>query len=189
MSVFDRALNLAPWALGCLFVAGIVHLSTILLMPHVATRDAYARLGGGPNRPTLIAADAEGVRPTPFDDPMAALAICRFDLTKGPMRIQANASGEHFLSLAFHDRASRIFYATTDRAAVRGKIDIVLLDAAQLAHLQAEDTEDSAPQELRLEAPSPYGFMLIRALVERESDRARAEAAVQAVSCRQEQAR
>ncbi len=186
MSRLDRALAIAPWALGCLFVAGIVHLTTILLMPHVATRDAYARLGGADAATTRVAQGADGARPMPFDDPMAALAICRFDLTKGPTRIQATVDGEHFLSLAFHDRASRIFYATTDRAAVRGAIDIVLVDERQLAQIEAEDAEDATPQELRLQAPSPQGFVLIRALAERESDRARAEAAVQSVVCRRE---
>ncbi len=188
MSALERLVGFAPWALGCLFVAGIVHLSTILLMPHVATRDAYARLGGQAGAAVAIAEDAHGARPAPFDDSGTALAICKFDLAQGPAHIQAHVDGEHFLSLAFHDRASRIFYATTDRAAVRGKIDIVLVDAHQLAQLEAEDSEDSASQELRLLAPSRQGFILIRSLIERDSDRARAQAAVQTVACRHERA-
>ena len=40
----DRTLGWFIYLLAVLVVAGLVHIVTILALPHVATRDSYARL-------------------------------------------------------------------------------------------------------------------------------------------------
>ena len=37
-------IRLGLWLLGALLLGGIVHLATVLLLPNVATNDAYARV-------------------------------------------------------------------------------------------------------------------------------------------------
>ena len=37
-------IRLALWLLGALLLAGIVHLATVLLLPRMASQDAYARV-------------------------------------------------------------------------------------------------------------------------------------------------
>ena len=182
MTMRVRQFRVLPWAAGCLLVAGIVHLSTILMIPRFAERDAYAALGGSTGGMTLLPSWSER-QSIPFQDPAAAMANCRFDLDQGPSRVRYVA-GETLVTLSFHDRTGRIFYSTTDRAGLRGRVDVLLLDAQQLDTLEATDPEDQAPQELRLVPPTRTGFVLVRSVAERPSAVPAALAAAQAVLCR-----
>ncbi|MGA8600226.1 MAG: hypothetical protein WB663_02345, partial [Beijerinckiaceae bacterium] len=76
-----------------------------------------------------------------------------------------------------------VFYATTDRSALRGKIDVAIVNTGQLEALESNDPEDQPAPELRLLAPAPTGFILVRALAERPNELPRAEARVTAVTC------
>ena len=182
MTKSGRSGAVLPWALACLFVAGIVHIVTVLAMPSLAREDAYARLGGSTAGVALLP-DAATAQSMPFQDPAAVMAVCRFDLDRGPARVRSLVNGDALVAISFHDRSGRIFYSTTDRAALRGKIDVLLVDAQQLDAIEASDPEDQAPQELRLVTPTRAGFVLVRALVEQVGGKAAATQAARAVSC------
>lgn len=186
MSLRDRLLGILPFAATIFFVAGIVHIVSVLAMPAVAPQDIVTRL-------SAVAPPGEGVvrlppatpgrEIMPYEDPSVALGFCRFDLSRGLYRVRTNIDGEHFIALSFHTRSGRVFYATTDRSALRGKIDVAIVNAAQLEALEANDPEDEPAPELRLVAPGPTGFVLVRALAERRNDLPSAEARVTSVSC------
>lgn len=183
----DRFFDYLPWAAATLLVAGIVHIVSVLLMPAVAPRDAYARLlaatkGAPANTLFILPPTKPGAEPLPFEDPAFAEAVCLYDLSKGLLRVATDAEGEDYLALSFHARAGRIFHAITDRAAIKGKIDVVIGDARQIDALQAA-SEEAPPQEVRLVAPTKRGFVLVRSLARRPSDRARARARLDAVTC------
>jgi uncharacterized membrane protein len=192
MTFKDRALDLLPWALAALLIAAIVHIVSVLLMPSVAPRDAYARLLEGAKTAQttsggVVVFDPAGANapPLPFEDPAMAEGVCLFDLSKGPLHLRASVDidDDDYLGISFHSAAGAIFHAMTDRASIKGKIDIVVGDARQIEELEADDVEDSPPQEIRLTSPSSHGFALIRALSKRPSDFERAKSSVQAVSC------
>lgn len=182
MSGVDRIFATLPWALGGLFCAGIVHLSSILMMPGVARNDAYAVIGGATSGVSLLP-DAAVAQTFPFQDPATAIGVCRYDLGAGPARIRTNVADDALVALSFHDRTGRVFYSTTDRAALRGRIDVLVVDSQQLDAIEANDPEDQAPQELRLVAPTRTGFILARALIERAGEEDTARKLVQAVAC------
>lgn len=184
MRARERDFSVLPWFIGCLFVAGIVHISSILMMPRLAEKDGYALLGGLTSSVTILP-DWATRQSMPYQDPAAVLATCRYDLDGGPTRVRYSA-GDNLVTLSFHDRTGRIFYSTTDRAALRGRVDIVLLDAQQLDTLEANDPEDQAPQELRLVPPTRSGFILVRSLADRPSAKATATKAAQSVLCKPE---
>jgi uncharacterized membrane protein len=160
------------------------------LTPTVAPHTAYARLSAA-----LAAAPrtARGVMPLdpvgpgaqllPFEDPAAAEGACLFDSTKGLLRLTAIVDGENFLSLSFHTASGETFHTLADRAAAKGRLDVVVGDARQIEELEAEDTDETPVEEIRVKAPSLRGFALIRALAKRPSDFERARASVEAVSC------
>ncbi len=185
MTLTDRLLSLLLYALGVLFVAGLVHLIAILSMPALAPNDAFTRLSAlaRPNQPVLLPRPLPGHELTPYEDPALAQAVCLFDLSRGSMHVHADVDHDGLLTLSFRSRNGRVFYALTDRAAVHGQIDIRVLTAAQLEAVEAEDDEDNPPQELRLVAPQMKGFVLIDALAARPSERAAAEARATSVSC------
>ncbi len=186
----DHTLERLAWTIAALLIAGVVHIVSILLMPSVATRDAYHRLlamaataqatqGGvalldpaSPSAPSL-----------PFVDPATAQGVCLFDLADGPFHLQAGVDGENYLGLSFHSATDVIFHAMTDRGATKGRIAVVIGDAQQIEDMEDNDSDNKQPQETRVAAPSRQGFVLIRALAKRPSDRGRAQESVKAVRC------
>lgn len=182
MTARERGPIVLPWALGAIFVAGIVHISSVLMMPQLAGNDAYVRLGGTTNGVTMLP-DPAIEQSMPFQDQRAEYAVCRYDLAQGPTHVRSEVNRDALVTMSFHDRAGRVFYSTTDKAALRGRIDIRLVTAQQLDQLEASDPEDEAPQELRLTPPTQLGFVLVRALIEQPGGRTAARAAARAVSC------
>lgn len=189
MKVLDRFFDALPWIAATAFIAGIVHIVSVLLMPELAPRDAFARLTAAAKNAettndgvTILAAAGPGEEIAPFEDPALAEGVCLFDLSKGLLRVRANAESEDFLAISFHARTGRIFHAMTDRSAIKGKIDIVVGDARQIEALESED-EDAPAHEVRVASPTKNGFVLIRSLAKRATDRDRAERRVRAVSC------
>lgn len=188
MTIPDRYLDLLPWAIATLFIAGIVHIVSVLLMPTVAPRDAFVRLAeiaaaGAPDGFTPLPPMAPGAEPLPFEDPAFAEAVCVYDLSKGLLRVSGPADGEDYLALSFHARGGRIFHAITDRSAIKGKIDIVIGDERQIEALESADIEDAPPQEVRLMAPTRRGFVLVRSFAKRTSDQERARDRLKSLKC------
>jgi uncharacterized membrane protein len=191
MKLADRATGLLPWALAVLLIAGVVHIVSVLLMPLVAPRHAYARLleaaksdaETARNGVMLFDPPAPGPQLLPFEDPAMAEGVCLFDVAKGPLRLRADIDSDDYLGFSFHDPSGAIFHSITDRASNKGKIDIVVGDARQIEEMEAGDSDGTPPPETRLTAPSPRGFVLIRALAKRPLDYERARASVEAVSC------
>jgi uncharacterized membrane protein len=193
MTLKERAFGILPWTIAALLIAGVVHIVSVLLTPWVAPRDAYARLrdAAKADRPAAAARNgvmlldptAPGAQLLSFEDPAMAEGVCLFDLAKGPLHLRADADGEDYFGLSFHRASGAVFHAMTDHAANKGKIDVVVGDARQIEEMEADDSDEALPQETRLTAPSPLGFVLIRALAKRPSDYQRARASVEAVSC------
>ena len=114
-------------------------------------------------------------------------SVCPFDLSQGGLRLHADVEGGGLLTFSFRTSAGQVFYSMTDLAAQQGKIDVVVLTAAQLEIVEAEDDEDDPSQDLRLVAPEPQGLVIVSALAVYQSNRADAEARVKSVVCAVEQ--
>ena len=187
MRMFDRLLGALPWLLAALFAAGAVHIVSILAMPALAPDDAYARLARivPRDRVVLLPRALPAHQVAPFPDPALVQSVCLFDTGRGPVRIRADAGASGFTGLSLHSRDGRIFYAMTDRSALDGKFDALVLDQAALDRLEAAEGDD-APQELRIVTPTDTGFVLLEALAVHPSEREENEARVAAMSCRNE---
>ena len=174
-----------PWLAGMFIIAGIVHIVSVLALPSLAAKDAFARLAAiAPAGKLVLLPDAApGREIVPFNDAQTAIAVCRYDLAAGPLRLKATIAGDSLLSFAFHQKQGLVFYSMTDRAAVRGRIDIVVATPAQIEALEAADNTDEPVQDLRLATSPAEGYVLLRALAERPGDMARARAQLQGVVC------
>lgn len=185
----DRLLDYAPWALATLLIAAIVHLVSVLTMPVLAPNDAFARLSayaraaGAEGTLFYLPAPQPDAQLLPFEDPGFAEAACLFDLSKGLFHVRAPVAGDDLLAFSFHGMGGRIFHALTDRAAIKGRVDIVIGDARQIEALAAADAEGAVPQEVRIVAPTLKGFMLARSLSKRPSDAERARGALSSIRC------
>ncbi len=167
-----------------LILAGIVHLSAVLAMPWLSERDAFSRL-----QPTLTADKSELVSAPaandtwlPHPDPALAVSACAYNLNEGPVRISAN-TGVLFQSLSFHAKGGGAFFAITDRAAVRGVLELVVMTRRQLDEALASEDEDEPSSDVRIVAPQREGLIVVRVLATYPSLRQVAEEAAKSVSC------
>ena len=149
-------------------LAALVHFVVLLAIPMSARHDAYARIAE--LGPTFATQPLPPVSPTsrlfPFMDPAVASAACRFDLSGGPARVTLPLRRGAFASLSFHSRRGAVFYALGDKAATHGKIEALIVTAAQLRALIAQDDEDNPSEDLRIVSPTPEGFVLARVFSE-----------------------
>jgi uncharacterized membrane protein len=155
-------MRLLGWGLAGLLLGGIVHLATILLLPRTATQDAYARLTPltAINRMALLPTPAAESTLLPFMDPAFAVAVCRYDLGGGPLKLQAPVS-QPYTSVSFYTRRDIAYYAINDRAAGRRTIELDLMTAEQRADLQS-DEEMTAADRLIVTSPTPTGLIVVR---------------------------
>ena len=82
------------WLLAGVLLGGIVHLVAVLILPRTATQDAYSRLT--PVAPVNAVASVPQPSPQseamPFMDPAFATAVCRYDLSDGPIKLTVPVS-------------------------------------------------------------------------------------------------
>lgn len=145
-------------------LALIAHLTAILIMPWTSERHAAERLAmttSAENAQLIVGPGLETWLPLP--DPAVAVAACAFDLAEGPFRFTTEASSL-MKSVAFHSRGSGIFFAVTDRAAIEGMLDIVVMTQAQRDLFDAMEVEENERNTLRVVAPEREGFAIIRVL-------------------------
>lgn len=145
-------------------LGAIVHLATVMLLPRTATQDAYARLM--PASPVNAVVPLPPPTPDgalmPFMDPAFAAAICRYDLSQGPLKFAVPVSPA-YTSVSFYTRNDIAYYAINDRAAGRRTIELELMTSEQRAELP-DDEEVTAADRLIVESPTTTGLIAIRAL-------------------------
>jgi uncharacterized membrane protein len=172
------------WIVGGLMLGGLVHLTTILALPRTASRDAYARLA--PLVPVhgfaLLPAPTPEASSVPFMDPAFAVAACRYDLTKGPIKLTVPVS-QAYTSVTFYTRYDVAYYAINDRAAGRRSIDLDLMTTKQRDDLP-DDEEVTAADRLIVESPSLTGLIVARAFAPEPSLLPAATAALRAAQCK-----
>ena len=190
----ERLLPFATSGVIALLVAGLTHFVAILILPSVATRDAYSQLAarfgtvaGLPAGMIPLPPSRPGDDIVPFRDPATVQALCFFDLTKAALRIRTKTDDDRLLMLSFHTTEGRVFYAMTNRAALKQSIDIRLVSASQLKDVEAGDAEDQIlPSELRLKSPTLKGLVVATALVARPSEAMAARERIKAITCEPE---
>lgn len=169
--------------LGGALLGGVVHLATVIILPRTATQDAYARLTPVAPVNTVVALPIPSPDKAimPFMDPAFASAVCRYDLSEGPLKLTVPVSPA-YTSVSFYTRYDVAYYAINDRAAGRRVIELDLMTAAQ--HEQVpEDEEVTAADRLIVESPTPTGLIAIRAMAPEPGLMPVAQSAVAASRC------
>jgi uncharacterized membrane protein len=172
------------WIAGGLVLGGVVHLVTIMWLPRTATQDAYARLT--PVAPVngfkLLPAPTPADSTMPFMDPAFATAVCRYDLTKGPVKLSVPVS-QAYTSVTFYTRYDVAYYAVNDRSASRRAIELDLMTTKQHDDLP-EDEDVTSADRLIVESPTMTGLIVARAFSPEPSLLPTATAALTGAQCR-----
>jgi uncharacterized membrane protein len=117
----------------------------------------------------------------PFMDPAFASAVCRYDLSEGPLKLTVPVSPA-YTSVSFYTRYDVAYYAINDRAAGRRIIELDLMTPAQREQVP-EDEEITAADRLIVESPTPTGLIAIRAMAPEPGLMPAAQSAVAASRC------
>ncbi|MGO4572831.1 DUF1254 domain-containing protein [Microvirga sp. 2TAF3] len=168
---------------GLVLAAG-VHVAIIFAAPYFAENDAFGRLQDTltEDQAQLISLPGDVKTWLPLPDPATAVAACAFDLADGPVRVTAK-TGQEFLSISFHTKTRGVFFAVTDRAAIRGELELVVMTPRQLDEASAAEDENEPSRDVRIVAPQEQGFVVVRVAAPTPSLRPRAEETAKSVSC------
>lgn len=164
-------------------IGGIVHLVSVLALPRIATQDAYSRLTAitTVNAVTALPLTEPGKATLPFMDPAFALAVCRYDLSNGPIKLAVPVS-QSYTSVSFYTRSDVAYYAINDRSAGRRVIELDLMTEAQHAELP-EDEDVTAADRLIIDSPTPTGLIVLKALAAEPGLMPQAQASLAAAQC------
>jgi uncharacterized membrane protein len=114
-------------------------------------------------------------------DPAFASAICRYDLSQGPLKLSVPVSLA-YTSVSFYTRYDVAYYAINDRAAGRRLIELNLMTVEQHNQMP-EDEEITAADRLIVESPTLTGLIAIRSLAPEPGLMAMAQRAIVSAQC------
>jgi uncharacterized membrane protein len=166
---------------GTLLAAGAIHICAILLVPVFAQADGWSRLSpfAGDDRfseiPIVDAGKIAGL------DPLFINAVCRFDLTDDPEGITVEAR-DRFWSLALYDPTGAIVFSLNDRTALDGRLDMIVVDAAQSAKLKRAPSQE-VEQTIIAESPSEELIAVLRLFAPTRSAQADARSVLARAEC------
>ena len=165
-------------------LGGVVHLVSVLALPRIASQDAYSRLTPITklNAVTALPLADPGNTLMPFMDPAFATAVCRYDLSGGPIKLAVPVS-QSYTSVSFYTRSDVAYYAINDRSAGRKVIEPDLMTEAQHAALP-EDEDVTAADRLIIDSPSTTGLIVLKALAAELSLMPQAQASLAASTCK-----
>jgi uncharacterized membrane protein len=174
------------WLLAGALLGGIVHLVAVLVLPRTATQDAYSRLTpvAPVNTVTAVPQPVPQNEIMPFMDPAFASAVCRYDLTDGPIKLSVPVSAA-YTSVSFYTRGGVAYYAINDRSAGRRLIELELMTNDQRNRLPEEE-DVTAADRLIVESPSNTGLIMMRALAPEPGLMPAARAVLNTATCRQQ---
>jgi uncharacterized membrane protein len=122
-----------------------------------------------------------GNTPMPYMDPAFATAVCRYDLSGGPIKLTVPVS-QAYTSVSFYTRNEVAYYAINDRSAGRRVIELDLMTEAQHAELPEEEDVTSADR-LIIDSPTTTGLIVMKALAAEPGLMIQAQASLAASNC------
>jgi uncharacterized membrane protein len=161
----------------------IVHLVSVLALPRIATQDAYSRLTPITklNAVTVLPPADPTNTLMPFLDPAFAVAVCRYDLSAGSIKLTVPVS-QAYTSVSFYTRNEVAYYAINDRSAGKKVIELDLMTEAQHNELP-EDEEVTAADRLIIDSPTPTGLIVMKAMAPEPGLMPQAQASLTASRC------
>ncbi|MCP4615882.1 MAG: DUF1254 domain-containing protein [Bradyrhizobium sp.] len=176
-------IRLAFTIIAGVLLGGIVHLVAVLALPRIATQDAYSRLTPTTklNAVTQLPIADPTNAPMPFMDPAFAIAICRYDLSGGPIKLAVPVS-QAYTSVSFYTRNEVAYYAINDRSAGRKVIELDLMTEAQHSDLPEEEDVTSADR-LIIDSPTETGLIVMKAFAPEPGLMPQAQASLAASRC------
>ncbi len=172
------------YLLGGALLGLVIHIVVILILPRIAENPAYTRVAAieALNKTTLLPVPKPAEANPLQLDPDMSYALCKLDLAAGPGEVTGTLPLA-FWSVAVYDHAGTVLYSTTNRDGIGQTLDLGIFDPAQ-TRLLAEQKIDISPGLLIVEARTDQVFVIVRLAPPHPSMRARYEAQLERLICR-----
>jgi uncharacterized membrane protein len=170
-------------ALGVV-LAGLIHVIAVLTLPMLAPRDAQARLAalGPANTMIELPEPSPGRQVMPMMAPDVRYAVCRYDLSNGPVRLKARIADELWL-IAFYTPLGENFYTVIGADLKQPEIDLIIAAPDQTVAEVGVDSPEEFDKVVVVSSPVVEGIALIRAPLAGPSRSAEAERALKDTYC------
>ena len=163
-------------------IAGLSHIISVFALPRLAKDDVFSRLGHDLPIHAMTVLDPQLSKTLPFFDPSISVAVCRYDLSDGPVRLRARLS-DSFLAIVLADFGRGVYSSVSDRAATGGSLDVVIATQTQLDKIAALEAKEDAIEEIRIASPRPLGLAILKVVVDLPSARETAETVLREARC------
>ncbi len=152
------------WLAAALIVGVVVHIASVIAVPYLASRDAWARLAelAPTNRMHVLPEAGTAARPLPLMAADVRYAFCRYDLRAGPIKVRTRLPHRHW-SVSLYDRYGDNFYTVSAGEIGRKEIEFLVVVAKQETAETGVDAPEGSDDVLVVNAPAPLGIVMIRA--------------------------
>jgi uncharacterized membrane protein len=151
-----------------------IHICIILLLPHYSQGDAWSRLENisRPNQLAILPSAGAGKtspdsrrEPLAFMAPDVRYAICRYDLSEGPLQLVAPMP-DALWSIALYTRQGQNYYLVSGRNVQSRRVNLLVVREEDGGARDNTDNNAGGDDELRevtVSAPGSSGIIVIRA--------------------------
>lgn len=148
-----------------------VHVVAVLIVPRLEVENPWTqRLANLPITDAVVLPDpAPGAQSYELMDPFFIYAMCRFDVSEGPLTVSV-PEPDTYWSLAFYDDDRTNFYAINDRSAGNSASGVFVMLPEQVPGFWALLPAGAAPP-LVIEATQGGGVAILRILVDHPTKR------------------
>ena len=145
-----------------IILAGIIHISIILLVPDYGSRDAWNIISSKSDMWVFrkISDPEEKFSLLEDTDPYLKMGACTFDLSQAGLHFTGVKSNA-FWSLSVFDQDGTVIYSLNNRTAIEGQLDLIVLSPVQMIALR-ETPPKEIERSIVVEAEIKKGFAVLR---------------------------
>lgn len=166
-----------------LLLAGLVHISIVLLIPKFGTQDAWAYLSGRTDLFTFTKLKSSETGSAIAEvDPFFTYGVCRFDLEIDGLKMEGPKTG-NFWSASVFDDDGVVVYSLNNRTAIDNKLDLLIVNSLQTLELR-ETQPDDIETSVVIEANIQKGFVIVRVLQPDESWESNSREFLSQINCK-----
>ena len=152
-----------PYLVLCVLVlAGIVHISIVLLVPVFGSRDAARKIISDTPLTRFVTQTSDGQPLFAEGDPFFDVASCRYDLDESGLLV-AGKPTDVFWSLAVFNNRGRVVYSLNRKSAIGNQLNLIVVNPVQMARLRQFDPE-RIETSIVVETRQSSGFVVVRVL-------------------------
>jgi uncharacterized membrane protein len=169
---------------GGLLAGGIIHIVATFATPMLGSGNAFAKLRTTlpQNAMVVVPPVAPGKQILPYVPPDAMYAMCRFDLTTGPVNVTALIADTGWV-LSMHTPQGDNFYVMPRQLLRRDEVSFTIVPRSLTEH--GRSPKIAGPTDSQVISPTVEGLIVVRAPLKGIAWQAETEAQLKRSGCTQ----